>query len=128
MKLLIDTCTFLWLALDSSKVSRAAHGAFLDPDNERFLSTASSWEIAIKYSRGKLVLPKKPEHFIPQVRERSGIDPFVVDERSAFYVARLPHLHLDPFDRILVAQAIVHGMTILTPDEAIEQYAVRTLW
>jgi PIN domain nuclease of toxin-antitoxin system len=128
VKLLIDTCTFLWLTSGSDQMSEAATQAFLDPENERYLSAASAWEIAIKHSLGRLALPGKPEQFIRQIREKSGVETLPIDEESALYVSRLPRLHTDPFDRMLVAQAIVHGMTILTPDEAIEQYAVRVLW
>ncbi|MFN0104406.1 MAG: type II toxin-antitoxin system VapC family toxin [Bryobacteraceae bacterium] len=128
MKLLLDTCTFLWLAIDSVKVSKAALAAFLQPGNERFLSAASAWEITIKYSLGRLELAKKPEYFIAEIREKAGIDTLAVDEECALQTARLPRLHSDPFDRMLVAQAIVHGMVIVTPDEAIERYAVRVLW
>ena len=128
VRLLLDTCTFLWLASGSGKLSQTAARAFLDPDNERYLSAASAWEIAIKYSLGRLPLPGKPEPYIRKIRERSGIAALAIDGESALYTAHLPQLLADPFDRMLVAQAIVHGMTILTPDEAIEQYAPRVLW
>lgn len=128
MKLLLDTCTFLWLASGNEKVSEAALAAFLDPDNERYLSAASAWEIAIQYSLGRLPLPKKPDLYLPQIREKSGIAALAFDEESALHTSRLPGLHGDPFDRMIVAQAIVHGMTILTPDDTIGQYAARVLW
>ena len=73
-------------------------------------------------------LPRRPDIYVPRIREGSAIQSLAIDEETALYVASLPRLHNDPFDRMLVAQAIVHGMTILTPDEAITQYAVRTLW
>ena len=126
MKLLLDTCTFLWIASRSDRVSRSAREAFLDPENERYLSATSAWEIAIKYALGKLTLPARPEIYIPMIRERSGIDSLPLDEESAVHTSRLPNLHADPFDRILVAQAIVHGMVILTPDPAFTQYPART--
>lgn len=66
--------------------------------------------------------------FVPKIREASGIASLDIDEESALHAARLPGLHSDPFDRMLVAQAIVHGMAILTPDPEVEQYAVRVLW
>jgi PIN domain nuclease of toxin-antitoxin system len=128
MKLLLDTCTFLWIAEDSSRLSAAAKALFLDPENERYLSTASAWEIGIKFALGRLPLPDKPDVFVPQVREASGVRSLAVDEESPLLAGRLKALHADPFDRILVAQAIVHGMTILSPDPAIEQYAVRIAW
>jgi len=128
VKLLIDTCTFLWLGSGSGKISKTAAALFLNRDNESYLSAASAWEIAIKHALGRLPLPGKPEIYIRQLREKSGIETLPVDEDSALYAARLPKLHADPFDRILVAQAIVHGMAILTPDDAIAQYAARVLW
>jgi PIN domain nuclease of toxin-antitoxin system len=128
VKLLIDTCTFLWLVSASRKVSKAAAEAFLDPGNQRYLSAASAWEIGVKYALGRLPLPERPETYIPRIREMSGIEALAIDEESALYTARLPKLHTDPFDRMLVAQAILRGMVILTPDEAVVQYAARVLW
>ena len=128
MKLLIDTCTFLWLIDETFNLSQRAEEAFLDEGNERYLSTATVWEISIKYSLGKIPLYDRPERVIADLRLKSGIEALHIDEPSALHVAKLPWHHKDPFDRLLVAQAIVHGMTILTPDQAIEQYAVRTLW
>jgi len=106
-------------------MSKTAATAFLDPENESYLSATSAWEIGIKYALGRLALPGKPEVYIRQIRKTSGIETLPADEESALYAARLPKLHADPFDRMLVAQAIVHGMVILTPDEAIAQYGVR---
>jgi PIN domain nuclease of toxin-antitoxin system len=128
MKLLVDTCAFLWMAVESPRLSKTAVAALLDRNNELYLSAASAWEIAIKYAAGRLPLPKKPEIFVPTTRRASGIASLTVDEESALHAGRLPALHADPFDRMLVAQAIVHGMTILTPDPQIEQYAVRVVW
>jgi PIN domain nuclease of toxin-antitoxin system len=128
VKLLIDTCTFLWIASESAALSKSAAAAFLNPDNERYLSAASAWEIGIKHASGRLPLPEKPDVFVPRVRDASGILSLSMDEESALHAGRLPGLHADPFDRMLVAQAIVHGMAILTPDEQIERYAVRVLW
>jgi len=128
MKILIDTCTFLWIASDSPRLSKAAAAVFLDRNNERFLSAASAWEIGIKYAAGRLPLPQRPDVFVPMIRDASGIASLYMDEESALHAGRLPGLHSDPFDRMLIAQAVVHGMTILTPDPQIEQYAVRVVW
>jgi PIN domain nuclease of toxin-antitoxin system len=128
MKILVDTCPFLWIASGSPRLSKTAAAAFLDRNNERYLSATSAWEIAIKHAIGCLPLPDRPEIFVPAIREASGIASLDIDEESALYAGRLPMLHSDPFDRMLVAQAVVHGMTILTPDSEIEQYAVRVLW
>ena len=128
MKVLVDTCTFLWIASGSRHLSKTAAAVFMDGNNERYLSAASAWEIGIKHAAGRLPLPERPDIFVPRIREASGIAPLDIDEESALHAGRLPGLHSDPFDRMLVAQAIVHGMTILTPDTEIEQYAVRVLW
>jgi PIN domain nuclease of toxin-antitoxin system len=128
MKVLVDTCTFLWIASESPRLSKTAATVFLDRDNEPYLSAASAWEIGIKHAAGRLSLPRRPAIFIPAIRDASGIASLDIDEESALHAGRLPGLHSDPFDRMLIAQAIVHGMTILTPDPEIEQYAVRVLW
>jgi PIN domain nuclease of toxin-antitoxin system len=128
MKLLVDTCAFLWIVSESPRLSKTAAAVFLDRNNQRYLSAASAWEIGIKHAAGRLPLPQRPDVFIPKIRQASGIASLDIDEESALLAGRLPALHSDPFDRMLVAQAIVHGMTILTPDRDIEQYAVRVLW
>jgi len=85
-------------------------------------------EISIKYAIGRLPLPESPEMFIPTQRELHGIETFPLEENAALHLARLPQLHKDPFDRILICQAIIHGMVIMTPDELILQYAIQSIW
>jgi PIN domain nuclease of toxin-antitoxin system len=128
MRLLLDTCTFLWVL--SGGPSLPLHIAELvrDPDHDVFLSAASAWEIAIKHAAGKLTLPGPPQRWLPVMRAERGVASLAVDEESTLHASRLPSLHRDPFDRLLVAQAIVHGMTILTPDPIIARYPARTLW
>jgi PIN domain nuclease of toxin-antitoxin system len=128
VKLLLDTCTFLWLITDATDLSAVARQRFADPANEVFLSAASAWEIGVKWRRGRLPLPQPPPSFVPDQREAHGITPLPIDEESALHVTRLPDLHRDPFDRMLVSQAIVHGLVLLTPDPLITQYPARTLW
>ena len=128
MKLLLDTCTFLWVLAGTVDVSDRVVEAFRAPENEVYLSAASAWEMAIKHASGRLMLPRPPERLIPAERAARAILPLAIDEESALHVSRLPHLHRDPFDRILVAQAIVHGLTILTPDPLVTQYPDRTMW
>ena len=128
MKLLLDTCTFLWIASDLSRLSKTCSEAYLDDDNDCYLSTASAWEISIKYATGKLGISERPDVFVPSTRETSRIDCLEIDEECALLAGRLPRSHGDPFDRLLIAQAIVHGLTILTPDPEIAKYAVRVLW
>ncbi len=128
MRLLLDTCTFLWLVADAPQLSAKARALFVASDQEVFLSAASVWEIAVKHRLGKLPLPEPVDRFIPRVREAHGIDSLPLDEEAALQDARLPAIHRDPFDRMLVCQAMVSGLTILTPDEMIRQYPVRTIW
>lgn len=128
MKLLLDTCTFLWIATDDAQLSQPARELFVDPANDAYLSAVSSWEIAVKHGLGRLPLPGPPHSYIPLQREAHGIDPLLLDEESALHLARLPRLHKDPFDRMLVCQALVHGLVVLSPDPLISQYPVRVTW
>jgi PIN domain nuclease of toxin-antitoxin system len=128
VKLLLDTCAFLWIAGGGRPVPPRVAAAYQSTSNDVFLSAASAWEIAVKYASGKLLLPVAPQSLIPAERERLGVTWLAIDEESALHVGRLPALHRDPFDRMLVAQSIVHGMTIVTPDPSIARYATRILW
>ena len=128
MRLLLDTCTFLWIVGGDAALSRRVRAAFVDPANEVFLSAASAWEIAVKHRLGKLPLPAPPEEFVPAQRAAHGIEAHPVEEEAALHVAKLPNLHRDPFDRMLIAQALVGGLVLATPDEPIRRYPVRTLW
>lgn len=126
MKLLLDTCTFIWLLSGERKLPEHAREAIERGDV--YLSAASAWEIAIKYAKGSLLLPTPPDRIVPAARNRYGLTPLGIDEESALHVAKLPRLHADPFDRMLVSQAIVHGLTIVTPDPLVTQYPARTMW
>ncbi len=128
MNLLLDTCTFLWLVADSPELSERARRLFADPDNEVYLSVASAWEIVVKHKLGKLPLPQPPYEFIPAWRTRHRIEPLPLDEAAVLHLSRLPEYHKDPFDRIIICQAIANGLVILTPDRHITQYPVRTDW
>lgn len=128
MKLLLDTCTFLWIISDDSALSEEARSVFSDPANEVYLSAVSVWEIAVKHALKRLPLPEAPDRFIPAQRTRHAIQPLPLEEEAVLQLSRLPEHHRDPFDRMLVCQAIAHGLVVLTPDEAIRQYPVRTVW
>jgi PIN domain nuclease of toxin-antitoxin system len=127
MRLLLDTCTFLWLAGGSS-LSTLAAASIRNPENEVFLSAVSSWEIASKHRAGRLPLPEPPDQLIPTERGLRGVVALPFDEESALQVLRLPPLHRDPFDRMLICQAIAGGLAIVTPDPLITQYPVRVIW
>ena len=128
MKLLLDTCTFLWMVDQHERLSPRAAQLIQSPDHEVYLSAASSWEVGTKYATKRLWLSEPPDLYVPAQRDAHGILPLAIDEESALHGARLPYLHRDPFDRLLVAQAIVHGMTIVTPDATIRRYPARTAW
>jgi PIN domain nuclease of toxin-antitoxin system len=128
VNLLLDTCTFLWLVTGSDALSRRARDLFQRADNDVYLSAVSAWEIAVKHALGRLPLPEPPDRFVRDMRVAHGIASLAVDEESALHVSRLPSLHRDPFDRMLVSQAIVHGLVILTPDPLVVQYPARTTW
>lgn len=128
MRLLLDTCSFLWIVGGTKDLSRRARELVVDPENEVYLSAASAWEIAVKHRLGRLPLPEPAYDFVPRQRLAHGIEWLDIDEAAALHVAKLPDLHHDPFDRMLVAQALVGGLVLLTPDAAIQQYPARTLW
>ena len=128
MRLLLDTATFLWLAEGDTNLGEAARDAITDPANAVLLSSASAWEIAIKHSLGRLQLRVPPEDYVPRQRRLHRIESLAISEEATLQVGKLPDLHRDPFDRLLVAQAIVHGLTIATPDRLIKDYPVPTLW
>lgn len=112
----------------SPELSTEAAELVADPDNEVYLSAASSWEIALKHSLGRLALPEPPDEFVPQMRQAHRITPLAIDEESTLFLHRLPEYHKDPFDRMLVCQALVRDLVLLTPDRAIRQYPVKTRW
>ena len=128
MRLLLDTCTFLWLAADAPELSSTARDSCRDPGNEVFLSAVSVWEIAIKYRLGRLALPEPPARYVVSRRTWLHIEPLAFDEASAVHDALLPAHHRDPFDRALVSQAILGGMSIVTPDTEIGRYPAPVLW
>lgn len=128
MRILLDTAPFLWIVGDAPELSSSARAWFEDPGNEVYLSAISAWEIAVKHSLGRLPLPGIPGEIVPALRDEHGIEPLPLDEESALHVGLLPALHRDPFDRMLICQAIVGGMSLLTPDETVRRYPVRALW
>jgi len=128
VRLLLDTCTFLWYTSGSDGLSFAAKAALENPNNELFLSVASVWELALKYAKGKLALAEPPGTYVPSRRAKLGIAVLELREEAALYSTSLPFHHNDPFDRMLICQSIVHGLAILSPDPLLAQYPVRLLW
>jgi len=128
VKLLLDTCTFLWAIEGGGEISEAARDALADPDNDVVLSAVSAWEIAVKHALGRLPLPEPPDRYVPAQRSARGIAALPLDEDAALQLVRLPPLHRDPFDRMLVCQALAGSFTVVTPDPEIARYPVRILW
>jgi PIN domain nuclease of toxin-antitoxin system len=128
VKLLLDTCSFLWITTAQSELSSAARTVFESESNETYLSVVSAWEIVIKSGLKSLSLPEPAQVFVRRARMLHRIESLSLDEEAIVQLPRLPSLHRDPFDRMLVCQAIAEGMAILTPDELIRQYPVRTIW
>ena len=128
MKLLLDTHTFLWWVLDDPKLSAKALELIGDNRNVLYWSAASSWEVTIKYALGRLPLPESPEQFLPAELGKNRIESLPIIDAHAFRAGLLPRHHSDPFDRMLVCQALVAGLILLTPDPDIGRYPVRTLW
>ena len=122
MKLLLDTHIFLWFVGGDTKLSVALREIISSPQNEVLLSVVSLWEMIIKYNLGHLPLPQPPELFVPAQRRRLRIGSLPVDEGSVFQIAKLPLLHRDPFDRLLIGQAIEHNLKLVTADTAIRAY------
>ena len=118
----------LWLELSPSRVPASLTGILADRKNEVFVSSTSIWEIIIKWGAGKLKLPSAPAEFMTAVRTKSNLETLALTETAVLQTAKLPPMHKDPFDRILIAQAIEHGLMLATPDPLIRQYAVRTIW
>lgn len=128
MKLLLDTCCFLWLALEPGKISKAASQAFDDPANARLMSDASILEIILKYSKGKLPLPGEPRAWLPDRLAFFRIQPLPISHDSIFRSGELPRVHNDPFDRLLAAQSIEESMIILSPDEPLSLLGASRIW
>ena len=124
MSILLDTHVFLWAAGIAGRLSESAKTLLDDPDQPIFFSAASSWEIAIKWSKGRLTLPSAPAEFINSVVSAAGLSRLNISVRDSCAVAELPLHHKDPFDRLLVAQARIHGLRLMTADSILERYDV----
>ena len=122
MKLLLDTHVFLWFISADAQLPPEWRDRIRDPGNDVFLSVASVWEAMVKYYIGKLPLPHPPEHYLPIQRVQHQIASLPLDEASVCHLATLPSVHRDPFDRILVCQALEHGLTVVTVDPVFRAY------
>ena len=128
MKLLLDTHTFLWFIVGSSSLSANARALIEDQANQKFLSVASLWEIAIKVSIGKLGLSAPFDTLIPKQLRANGFELLRLEVNHAAALIGLPFHHRDPFDRLLIAQAMVEQMRIVSIDSAFDFYSISRLW
>lgn len=127
MRLLVDTHVLLWSATDPDRLASDARAALEDGANDVLVSVVSAWEIAIKQSLGKLDLPTPAEQWLPDVLRRTGFEVADLGLSAALRVRGLAWHHRDPFDRLLVAQALEEGFTLVTRDRALAAYGVTLL-
>lgn len=128
MRVLLDTHAFLWWITEDRRLSARAREVMADGGNDLLLSAASGWEIAFKASLGRVSLPIPIDRFLSEQLQRNGIGTLPIEMSHALRVHALPLLHRDPFDRLLVAQALLEKLRILTSDRRVAQYNVETLW
>jgi PIN domain nuclease of toxin-antitoxin system len=128
VKLLLDTHSFLWFISGHTNLSTTACNLIEDTTNQPLLSIASLWEMAIKMSIGKLKLAEPFEQLVPHQMEINGIELLPVDVAHVAKVSELPFHHRDPFDRLLVAQAIIEQMPVVSADSAFDAYPIKRLW
>lgn len=128
LNLLLDTHAFLWLIAEPEKLSERVTELIQDSSNSVFLSSVSVWEIVVKHSRGQLDLPEDPITLVPRMRTMHHIDPLPLSEDSALLVSRLPWHHQDPFDRMLICQAMNEQMAMITIDRSIRKYPIQVVW
>ena len=128
MKLLLDTHAFLWWVAASGELSRKSRSAVESARNECFVSVASGWEIAIKASLGKLRIEGALDRFLPEQLAANGFQPLAIDLKHAARVATLPFHHRDPFDRLLIAQALEEELAVVTADPVFAKYGVTRIW
>jgi PIN domain nuclease of toxin-antitoxin system len=127
MTLLLDTCEFLWLVSGDAHLPKSVAEAVQNPSNEVFLSVVSYWEICVKHSLGKLPLPDSPERYVPLQRDKHRIVSLSLDEAAVAKLVGLPVQHRDPFDRMLICQAIARDLLIASSDPVFRQYPVKLL-
>lgn len=121
MRILVDTHVWLWMLTAPERLGDAQSLA-ADAGTELYLSAASSWEIALKYRLGRLPLPEPPATYVPSRMQSTRVRGLPVEHRHALAVADLPPHHRDPFDRLLVTQALLEQLTLLTADPTLQHY------
>jgi len=128
MRVLLDTHAFLWLVTDDSRLSRKSRSVFLDDCNDILISAVTGFEIAVKYSLGKLGLSQRPDLFIAERIEANALTVLPLAMGHAIAVGSLPFHHRDPFDRLLIAQALIERIPVLSNDKVFNAYGVKRIW
>ncbi|HEY8669752.1 MAG TPA: type II toxin-antitoxin system VapC family toxin [Terriglobales bacterium] len=128
MKFLLDTCTLIWFFEGSEQIDEALQRRLVDPKNDVRLSDVSLLEIVIKHRMGKFPLPIAPSRLLPALAKKHRLESLPISRGAIFELESLPLLHRDPFDRLLIGQALNENYTLVTPDPLIRQYSVSVLW
>jgi PIN domain nuclease of toxin-antitoxin system len=128
MKFLLDTMVWLWSVGPTDKIGSEGLEILTDGQQDLYLSAASSWEIAIKTKLGKFDLPEPPPRYVPNRIAAQGIHSLSITQSHVLSVYDLPLYHSDPFDRLIIAQALAENMVILTSDRAFKKYPVELIW
>ncbi|MGH2595093.1 MAG: type II toxin-antitoxin system VapC family toxin [Actinomycetota bacterium] len=128
MRVLLDTHAFLWWISDDEQLTAGARETIGAADNQVFVSVASVWEIVTKSRLGRLPLPEPVGRFVATHLEQNAFQPLPIAMRHAFELETLPDLHRDPFDRMLVAQALAEEMPLVSGDDAVRAYPLTTIW
>ena len=128
MKYLLDTVVWVWSVHSAERINKVGFDILESGDEEVYFSAASIWELSIKLRVGKLILPEPPARYIPKRLGQQGIRMLSVTPTHALRIYDLPTHHRDPFDRLLIAQALTEEMVILTADRAFEKYQTQLVW
>lgn len=128
MSYLLDTHTFLWMAGDPPALSTNVREIVEEKNHHLYLSAASAWEIAMLQQLKRVELPDVPQRFIPEALQHLNVLPIPIGFTTAISAATLPFIHRDPFDRLIIAEALKEKMTVLTKDNLFGSYGVKTVW
>ena len=127
MRLLLDTHIFLWFISADARLAERLRESIRNPEHDVYLSVVSLWEAIVKHQLGRLPLPQPPESYLPTQRARHQIASLSLDEASVRQLAKLPAIHRDPFDRMLICQALEQGLVIVTVDDVFSHYPVAVM-
>lgn len=128
MKLLLDTCALIWFFAGSDRINHRLRSLLTDPGNDLRMSDVSVLELVIKHQLGKLGWEQPPSRLLPALARKHRLNSEPLTVQAIYHLEVLPFLHRDPFDRLLIAQAVTSDCLLVTPDPLIRQYSVKTIW